>query len=442
MKSMRVLLGAAMVLSLVSIMTGSALAVSTYTAGFQVQNLTGTAANVVISYYNQDGTKNVADVPDTIPANGSKTYYPVAANSGFNGSVVVSSDQKVAAIANILGDSGASGAAYDGSSVGGTTLLIPLVMKANSGYNTWFNVQNTGATDATVNVTYSDGVTASSVVKPGAAATFNQASEAHAAGFVGSATIASTQPVAAAVMEVGTSILFAFSGVPSGATSPVMPLINANNGGYVTGVQIQNAGTLTTTVTVSYKGSTGLDTDCTETQDIPAGKSKTFALWAFHYWPPPAGVTRTCTPGARFVGAAKVTANSASQPLVAIVNQLGATAGEAYNAFDPAAATNVVVMPLIMDRNSGYYTGFSIMNVGSTATSVNCTFDNSPVTVSSASLAPGEALVDIVNGKIASGYVGSAVCTADAGGSIIGVVNESSTASGRDNLLVYEGINN
>jgi hypothetical protein len=431
-----------MVLSLVSIMTGSALAVSTYTAGFQVQNLTGTAANVVISYYNQDGTKNVADVPDTIPANGSKTYYPVAANTGFNGSVVVSSDQKVAAIVNILGDNGASGASYDGSSVGGTTLLIPLVMKANAGYNTWFNVQNTGAADATVNVTYSDGITASSVVKPGAAATFNQASEAHAAGFVGSATIASTQPVAAAVMEVGTSILFAFSGVPSGATSPVMPLINANNGGYITGAQIQNAGAQDTTVTVSYKASPGLGTDCTETQTIPAGKSKTFALYAFAAGTPPAGITRTCAPGVRFVGAGKVTTNSASQPLVAIVNQLGAKTGEAYNAFDPAAATSVVVMPLIMDRNSGYFTGFSVVNVGTAATSVNCTFTGSSVTVNSPSLAAGAALVDIQNGKIGNKYVGSAVCTAGSGGTIIGVVNESSTAAGVDNLLVYEGINN
>jgi hypothetical protein len=289
-------------------------------------------------------------------------------------------------------------------------------------------------------VTYSDGVTASSVVKPGAAATFSQATEAHASGFVGSATIASTQPVAAAVMEVGAKILFAYSGFASGSTAPVMPLINYNNAGFITGAQIQNAGTLTTTVTVSYKASTG--TDCTETQAIPAGKSKTFALYAFASGTPPAGITRTCVPGAKFIGAAKVTANSASQPLVAIVNQLGATAGEAYNAFDPTAATNVVVMPLIMDRNSGYYTGFSVVNVGGAATSVDCTFTSSSVTIHQASLAADSALVDIENGKIGNKYVGSAVCTAGTGGMIIGVVNESSTGTGLDNLLVYEAINN
>jgi hypothetical protein len=438
MKSLRVLLGVALVLSLVAVMTGSAAAVSTYTAGFQVQNLTSSTATIVVSYYNRDGSKNVSDVSTTVPANGSKTFYPIAANSGFDGSVVVSSDQKVAAIVNVLGDGGKSAASYDGSSAGGTTVLLPLLMYANGGYNTWYNVQNAGSSDATVNVTYSDGKTASATIKSGAAAKFDQTTEGHAAKWVGSATLTSNQPVVAAVMEVGTSILFAYSGFSGGATSPVMPLINANNSGYQTGAQLQNAGSAATTVTVSYKASTG--TDCTETQTIPAGQSKTFALYAFA-GVAQTGMTTTCTK-AKFIGSAKVTANSASQPLVAIVNQLGSTQGEAYGSFDSAAATGTVVMPLIMDRNSGYFTGFSVVNVGPSATSVNCTFTSSSVTASTASLAPDAAFVHLQNGVIANGYVGSATCTAGSGGKIIGVVNELGSTAGADQLLVYEAINN
>jgi hypothetical protein len=446
MKALRVLLGAAIMFSLIAVMTGSAAAISTYSSGFQVQNLSASTANVVISYYNKDGTKNIADVSDTIPASGSKTYFPIAALSGFNGSVVVSSDQKVAAIANVLGDGTAAGASYDAAMAGGgvsSPLLIPLVMKANNGINTWFNVQNTGSSDASVTVTYSDGKTATATIKPGAAATFDQALEDHAAGFVGSAKVSSNQPVAAAVMEVTPKILFAYSSFAAGSTSPVMPLINANNSGVVTGVQIQNAGTNSTDVTVSYSPSAGGGTACTETQTVPAGQSKTFALLAFA-GALGSGGTTTCVAKALFVGSAKVTANSASQPLVAIVNQLGASNGEAYNAFDAATATQSVVMPLIMDRVAGgiLFTAYSVMNVGSAATTVTCTYSGSSKT-ETIPLASGASSVKIQQNAIGSNYVGSATCTAtNASDKIIGVVNELNTTAGIDGLLVYEAVNN
>jgi hypothetical protein len=42
-------------------------------------------------------------------------------------------------------------------------------MKGNSGFNTWFNVQNTGSSNASVSVSYSDGTSAGPVaVMPGA----------------------------------------------------------------------------------------------------------------------------------------------------------------------------------------------------------------------------------------------------------------------------------
>lgn len=437
MKITRVFLGVALALSLVAVLSSSALAVSTYTAGFQVQNMESNTATVVISYYNQNGSKAIADVQDTIGGNSSKTYFPIAAPSGFNGSVVVSSDRKVAAIVNVLGDGGKSAASYDGSASGGTSVVIPLLMKGNSGFNTWFNVQNAGSGDAHVTVNYSDGTSATATILQGAAATFDQAKESHASPFVGSATVTSDQPVVAAVMEVGTSILFAYSGFAStsASTSPVMPLINANNAGIQTGIQIQNTGTQSTQVTVSYTASAGGGTNCTETQTIANGKSATFALLAFAN-----GTNSTCTAKAKFVGSAKVTANSTSQPLVAIVNQLGPSYGEAYNAFDPNAASSGLVMPLIMDRNGGFFTGFSIMNVGGASTSVNCTFTSSNYTFS-ATVGQNAAAVDLQNGKLAPGYVGSATCTGGTGSKIIGVVNEAGTAAGTDNLLVYEAVN-
>ncbi|HNB50894.1 MAG TPA: hypothetical protein PK530_03075, partial [Anaerolineales bacterium] len=105
-----------------------------YLSGIQVQNLSATEANVQLTYYNQDGTTDGAPVADTIPANGSVTYFPVDASAGFDGSVVISADQPVAAISNILGDLGSAAASYVGASAGSTSVNLPLLFHDNGGY--------------------------------------------------------------------------------------------------------------------------------------------------------------------------------------------------------------------------------------------------------------------------------------------------------------------
>lgn len=424
-----------MILALPMVASGQSIV---YTAGIQIQNLDlSNQASITVTYYNQDGS-TAATVNDTVSAGGAKTYFPLSAVSdGFNGSVVISSDREIRAIGNILGNSGAYGASYGGFTAGATTVYVPLLMKENSGYNTWFNVQNTGSDPTTVTITYSDGVTASCAnLQPGAACTLDQATEAHVTKWVGSATVTAGEPVAVTVMEVGPTTLFAYTGFTGGSTEVVMPLVNANNAGYITGIQIQNQGGTSTTVTVSYTPSSA-GTACTETQTIPANKSKTFALAAFD-----SGANSTCVAGAKFVGSAEVTANSASQNLVAIVNQLntGANKGAAYEGFDPNTATDTVVMPLIMDRNANYFTGFSILNVGGSPTTVNCTFSGTSYTVSD-TIDAGEAMTVIQSGQISSGYVGSATCTAGSGGTIVGIVNELNSVASGDAFLVYSAFN-
>jgi hypothetical protein len=423
----------ALVLVLAMLVGGQAFAQGkfSYQSGFQVQNLESQTATVVITYYKQDGGVDTT-TNDTIPANGSKTYFPIDAASGFNGSVVVSSDREVGSVVNILGSGGSNAAAsYVGTSQGSTSVQLPLLMQDNSGFDTWFNVQNTGSSTANINIAYSDGESATASIPVGASKTFFQASENHSAK-VFSAVIESDQPVAAAVVEESSTVMFAYSGFTGGATNPVMPLVNANNANYITGIQILNSGGSASDVTVSYTPSSA-GTACTETQNIPAGQSKTFALAAFAN-----GANSTCTGGAKFVGSATVTANSSSQPLTAIVNQLlpGAN-GEAYGSFDPAAAGTTVVLPLVMDRNSGFFTGFNLLNVGSSA-SVNCTFTNTSYTISK-TLGANTATTEIQNGQIGDKYVGSATCTAGSGGKLLAVVNELSQAAG-DNFLVYEGV--
>ena len=274
MKAFRLLLIIALIAVALGAFQGAAKAAGlfSYTSGFQVQNLEAAAATVTITFYNQDGTvANTAT--DTIPASGDKKYFPLTqVTDNFNGSVVISSDKQVAAVSNVLGNNGAAAASYVGSTSGNTTLLLPLLMKGNAGFNTWFNVQNTSSSaDATVTVTYSDGSPAGTgTIKPGASKTFYQSDETHNAK-VFSAVVTSTQPVAATVIEESTKVMFAYSGFTAGSKNPVMPLINANNVGYQTGVQIQNAGSAATTVTISYTPASA-GTACTETQTIQPGQ--------------------------------------------------------------------------------------------------------------------------------------------------------------------------
>lgn len=417
---------------------------STYNSGFQVQNLSTTAtANIVITFYNQNGSV-AATVSDTVAANDSNTYFPLPTSvpSGFDGSVVISSDQAVAAITNILGDGFAFGASYGGFSQGAGNLNLPLVMKANFGFDTWFNVQNAGSGPTTVTVSYpGTSCTEQATISAGAAARFNQSTNTCLPnGFVGSAQVSAanaSDSIVATVVETGATTLFAYNGFTSGSTNPVMPLMQANNFGYHSGIQIQNQGGSATNVTVSYSPSPGQPgTACTETQSIPAGQSKTFALYVFSLSGP--GGTSNCTFGQRFIGSASVTANSTSQPLAPIVNQTNfAEKGSAYSGFDPNAASAKIVMPLIMDQNFGFYTGFNVLNVGSTAT-VTCSFSGvgSSFNVSQ-SLGSGQAMNHLQLNHLPAGYVGSATCT---GGSIIGVVNELGSGAG-DNLFTYEAFN-
>lgn len=418
-----------------------------FSSGFQVQNLGSTDATIEINLYNEDGS-TAAQASDTVPGNGQVTYAtldklsPQAPPTGFSGSAVISSSERVAAIVNLVSPDislSFGGEAYIGFDAGSQNVRLPLLFKASNGFSTFFNVQNVGDSTATVNITYQNGATESTTIAPSAAKRFDQDQNANLpAGFAGSATITSNQDVVATVVQVGPTTVLVYNGFTQTSQNPYFPLINANNGGFITGVSLQNAGTESTNVTVSYTPSSN-GTACAETQTIPAGEARFFAINAF--------LNDTngddCANGSVFVGSARVTANSASQPLVGIVNQLNQAVnkGGSYAAFDPSAATSTVVYPLIQDRIAGYFTGFSIVNVGSSATTVTCTYSNSSVTQSQ-SLEPNETFTAQQANVIGNGYNGSGTCQASGSGQIIGIANQLLFAGTRDTFFVYEGINN
>lgn len=419
----------------------------TYTSGFQVQNLGESTATIMLQYYNQDGSQPIADVADTIPAGSNKTYFPIHAPDGFNGSVVVLADQPVVAITNTLGNSTQYAASTEGFSGGATSVKLPLIMRGNSGYYTWFNVQNTGTADAQVYVEYlpSSAGNADSegpvTIKPGASHTFDQHDRTTLGDkFVGSAVVSSDQPVVATVMQVGEKYksMLGYAGFTAGSDTVSLPLIMANNSGFYTGFQVQNIGTIDTEITVSYGANIGGSfAPVDEYATLAPNEMATFLQSAGQFATP------------KYVGSATITSNN-GQPIVAIVNQVkmtGVALGTAYNGFDPAAATERVSAPLIMANNSGYFTGIQVMNVGEYDTNITVTYGpNTAGTLAPpqefATVSPGDTFNSIQNAGIwTSKYVGSLTVQADPGGKIVMIVNEIWPAAPGDQFLTYDGFN-
>ncbi len=432
-----------------------------YESSIQVRNLTATAGEISLTFYDLDG--NIVGTPfnDPIAANETKSYYrstmPVTA--GFDGSVVIASSVETAAMSNLVGLNASSSpisyAAYGGFSTGSTEVYLPTLFKANYGYNTFFYVQNTGSASTDVSITYSDGTTNSIAgLLPGQSNVIKQADETHPLMVFSATLTAASSDIAVAVVEEGNT-LFSYDGFGSGTTNPIMPLINQNNYGYFTGVQIQNTGATDSIVTVAYTPA-GAGTACTERRTVPAGGSETFSQYVFYQ---PKNETdpnfeTTCIMGETFIGSAKVTINTETIPLVSVVNQLqiADNKGGAYGAFNAADGEQKIIYPLIMDRNYGYFTSWSIVNVGAAAIPVGelvChvtgTGSAGPVDIYIDNTA--EILVDgswTLNHQnlIADGFVGGATCVGPAGAKLIGTSNQlgiGTTWKGKDTLLVSEG---
>lgn len=450
-KSFAVLIVVTMLLALGSTAMASKLQQVTYNSGFQVANLSDQEASITVTYYPQTG--DPVDVSDTVDANGSVTYATIHSEAGdpFNGSVVVSSNQPIAAIANTLGDYPAYAAATGGFNEGSTSFSLPLVMCNNNGFDTWFNIQNAGSGDASVTVNYiaaDQGTDASDTVTigEGRAVTFDQ--KAGSSGstkkcgdglgttFVGAATITSDQPVVATLMQIneaGFNVLMGYNGFTAGSDDVRAPLIMQANSGFYTGIQVQNASdTLSTTITIDYAADTSgegtvLDDD---TCDLDPGASCTILHDGTE----------------KYVGAATVTSDNGA-PLVAIVNQVlpgTVSFGTAYEAFSAADATEKINVPLVMANNSGFYTGIQVQNVSSTdACSVTIAYgENTGGTYDpdddTCTLDSGESCTHLQS-VFPDKYVGAANITANC--DIVAIVNEANLALSGDQFYTFDAFN-
>lgn len=445
-----------------------------YDSAWQVQNLEGQGGALTIMFYDANGDVIPgATIPDTILPNGSNNYFAVK-NAGlptpFQGSAVIASDRELRVIHN-LRLLNADGSLYAGASSAGymhgtLELNLPLVMRNNGGYNTWFSIQNAGADETEVTVEFfrgshgNDYTAPSATLKPGGAVVFDQSTMAQLGNqFVGAVKVTSDpEPVVATLVQIGRHTLMAYDGfgmdvgLPAaiyGETEFVAPLFHYYNANYRSGVQVQNVGDQPTTVTLEFvpEAAPNSGTYCTETLTIQPFSSGTFGYYSFT-GAALAGPS-TCyanNPGTRFVGSATVLENSADQPLNAIVNQVNFVTNKAssYSAFLPGEATQCVAAPLIMDRWHGYETAIMIYNAGDNQATVDIDYTRVGGGDSSQTITiPGKTAKVVYNANnLGNLWYGSAkICGRDAGDKLLAIVNEIAHGDAGDSLYTYNGFN-
>jgi len=410
-----------------------------WATGFQVQNLGTAAANVSVQLYNPDGS-NAGTISESIPANASKTYFPVPnVSPGFQGSAVISADQQIAAILNISGNNFAYSESVLGIAQPANTVRLPLIMRNNSGFSTWFAVQNAGTTQASVTVQFSPNpgtgnsfTTPARNVAPGASTIFDQADQSELGNvFIGSAVVTGNQPLAVVVNQTGTGsrkTLLSYSGFASGSNDVILPLIQQANAGFFTGISVQNSGTTPATVNIAYgpnlTGGASLTNDSTTLQP---GGSAVFIK----------------NGGDRYIGSATVSASGGE--VVVVVNQLSSNSGTAYEGISSTSATDKVSLPLLMARNGGFFSGVQCRHLGSGP--VNITLTYTPNTVGSynpppvtRSVAAGAAFNELQS-TFPERYVGSGVVTTSPATPVVCIVNQLNNTATDDRFLTYNGVN-
>jgi hypothetical protein len=301
---------------------------------------------------------------------------------GFNGSVVIESTEPVVAIVNELGDYPNYGASYEGFALGSQQVQLPNVQSANNGFYSFFNVQNAGSITAYVTVdftpeagsAFAEPPDETCAMEPGESCTFSQQPGQgfwNVGTWRGSATVMSDgEPIVASVNlvhEPGEWGMSSYSGfTSSGSTSAILPNIMSGNSNYWSGINVTNGGVTTTTVTLMFTPVVG-----------PALPDKVYPVVA------PGETVILLMPtlpdlagDVQWIGSVEV--DGGGENIFVIVNTLNQVDGEVagWKGFDPAQATDTVVMPAILSDSSGYpfFTGFQVVNLGGDDTDITITY--------------------------------------------------------------------
>ncbi len=246
-----------------------------------VQNASGAANDITVQIFEPGNSTPVYEsTQPAIPANGFAVFEQeglaqLATGQFYSAKIMGTGD--IAAIVNIYGKLTASNQlySYNPFSGGSLTAYAPVIMNAYYGYNTALVIQNLGAIDANVTITYSNGTVKNTVIAPGAADSRYTPAEGLPTGLLTGAKVESTngQPLVVLVNEsTNKNRAASYSGFASGTSTVSAPIVMRRYYNYNTSVTCQNIGTGPTDMTISYGGIAGT----TSITGVAAGNTALF----------------------------------------------------------------------------------------------------------------------------------------------------------------------
>jgi hypothetical protein len=460
-----------------------------------MQNVGSSIANVVMTAYHVNGGSAATYTGSfTMTVGGSVTFLPGSSApnvdvtpplpSGFQGSMVVSSDQPLVAIGQVgnnvllggaLGVTGGyASAQYRGSNQGATSLSYPTVKSNFSGKTTTFYIQAAGSdTTVTATIKTNDGAshTASMAVaanktwvaSPGdfspAISSSSCGSNPNTSPCVGSFSASTSGgQIVGAVVEHQTSTSPATIAqstalfLPSDAATTVYcpTFKNGYAGGTAprnTGLTVQNTSGGAATVYLTLKSvATGLVYHSSAV--VAGGASVTFNPQAANIGGFPSGGGGTAD------GLAAATVTSTVQLIANVneANQLGTPVkATTYSCFGASGATAKVALPQVKEEFVGSNTGVSIQNTDVTTATVSAVYTCGGVAYTHINklLAPGAAYTYFRPHTSAGNWTGTAlpnnklcaVVVTTGGQKIVGIAQEAAYPSGNLDTKNYEGFN-
>ncbi len=352
----------------------------TWVSSVQVMNLGTTTANVVVEYYQENGTRvDAATRIYTITVGSSLNIYQPSVPGlpdGFKGSAVVSADQPIAAIGSEQttyadGSIGNSQYAGFGAETLGNKFYLPNVSKKFGGgqWSSRITIQNATANPVTATITFYNAdatVRDTDVVNlPGnGSTTLTQINDTELPdGWLGSAIVDATGNIAVIVdIMSADGRLETYNGFTSGSTTMYLPTLLSGFGinRWNTSFQVLNVGNASAVVTMTYYTS-GV---ATPAKIVTATLSPYQSINRYQ----PSVDSDLGTP---WFGSVVI---ESTQPIVAIGTQSSGAPGKrlasAYNGV--ASGGTRAFLPTVLRHfgGSNFVTSFQIMNVGTGPASV------------------------------------------------------------------------
>jgi hypothetical protein len=397
-------------------------------SSFAVQNISDSTATVTISFITTTGSvitppelNSGKPNPFDLPAGASwEVYVPGIPNlDDGQYSVMISSTQKIVAIANLVGEGiNNFNGSYSGFESGAQTFYLPAVVYNYYGWYSLLSVQNVGtaSTNVTVTITCSDGLvgTLTALNVPMSGSVHFDLEKTVPTGFLastkcnGSAVVTSSgQPITAVdnqtVPTAGNTQ--SYSGTASGATSLYVPALYKSYYGWNASLNIRKLAAGNTTVTVTYSDS-GSST-CNLTDLKPS---------CLLYIP-------TEHAGNGYFGATITT--SPTMNILSVVNAANGAQAQTYNAINSANTTAAVSIPSVMKSYYGWNTSFTCQNVGTAATTLRVEYNGfSGNAYNTISISPGKTIevVQSAEAFLPFGYQGGLNVTANTTSALISCI--------------------